>query len=308
MAQAALFLILGTAGTLLLQLAGGVLGPFGAFLNLLVPVPAAYVWMRCGAAVGGGAFGLAVVALTLLGGPGSGVAFLLQFAIGSATLCWLLRTGRAWDKAVLAAFVVTVMVSLAALVGYTASRGTSISTAVATYVQNEKDAALALAAQGDLTPEQAEHVREVVVQMAEFLSYTLPAWAALVTGILLLVQVMLLFALARGQYRIQGPPFPDWKTPELLIWPLIAAGFAVAFGFGLIRAVGLNFLVVMLPLYFVQGLAVVAFYFRKKGVSTMMRSLGYIFLVLFNPMPLIVTGIGIFDLWADFRKPRLKKT
>jgi hypothetical protein len=30
-------------------------------------------------------------------------------------------------------------------------------------------------------------------------------------------------------------------------------------------------------------------------------------LLLVSPLPMIVTGVGIFDLWADFRKPRLNK-
>jgi uncharacterized protein YybS (DUF2232 family) len=89
---------------------------------------------------------------------------------------------------------------------------------------------------------------------------------------------------------------------------LIAAGFAVAFSSGLPRVVGLNLLVVFLPIYFLQGLAVVTFFFQKKGVSPVLRTLGYALIALLNPMPMLITAIGVFDMWADFRKPRMKKT
>jgi uncharacterized protein YybS (DUF2232 family) len=114
--------------------------------------------------------------------------------------------------------------------------------------------------------------------------------------------------LAQGRYRIGGLPFARWSVWEYLVWPLIAAGFAVAFSSGLPRVVGLNLLVVFLPIYFLQGLAVVTFFFQKKGVSPVLRTLGYALIALLNPMPMLITAIGVFDMWADFRKPRMKKT
>ena len=32
--------------------------------------------------------------------------------------------------------------------------------------------------------------------------------------------------------------------------------------------------------------------------------IGYLLVTLVNPLPLMVTGLGVFDLWADFRKPK----
>jgi uncharacterized protein YybS (DUF2232 family) len=72
--------------------------------------------------------------------------------------------------------------------------------------------------------------------------------------------------------------------------------------------VALNLLTVLLPIYFLQGLAIVNHFFRKKGVSPLLQTLGYLLIAVLNPFPLIVTGVGIFDLWADFRKPRKKRT
>jgi len=68
-----------------------------------------------------------------------------------------------------------------------------------------------------------------------------------------------------------------------------------------------NVLIILLPLYFLQGLAVMEHFLVRKGLSLLMRGLSYLLLLVVNPLPVIVTGVGIFDLWADFRKPRPNK-
>jgi uncharacterized protein YybS (DUF2232 family) len=75
-----------------------------------------------------------------------------------------------------------------------------------------------------------------------------------------------------------------------------------------LKIAALNVLTVLLPLYFIQGIAIVAFYFRKKAFSFLARLFAYTIVLVINPLPLIVTALGIFDLWFDFRKPRVKTT
>ena len=53
MGQRGLFLFGGTVLTLMLQISAGALGSVGAFLNFLIPLPAAYAHMRAGSVVGG---------------------------------------------------------------------------------------------------------------------------------------------------------------------------------------------------------------------------------------------------------------
>jgi uncharacterized protein YybS (DUF2232 family) len=75
-----------------------------------------------------------------------------------------------------------------------------------------------------------------------------------------------------------------------------------------LQTIALNLLTVSLPLYFMQGLAIVRYFFRRRNVPGFIQGISYILILLLNPLPLVVTGFGIFDLWADFRKPRIKET
>jgi len=307
MPQSLLLLPGSVAATLLLQFAVNLIGPAGVLFNLLIPFPAVYVAMRDRLATGAGCVILSATALGLLGGWEGCAAYLLQFGTVSLVLPQLLRRGWAWDRAVLVGLLAVLGVAVLVLVAYTQLRGISPVGVVDDYLQAELKTAVELSAQGDLPAEQQQQLRAVMEQMVRFLGDTFAAWAVVVTGGMLLLQIWLLSLFEGLRERLGGGDFASWKSPELLVWPLIVAGFLVAFADGMARQVGLNLLVILLPVYFLHGLAVVTHFSRRKGIPPLLRGMLYVFLLLFNPLPMIVTGVGVFDLWADFRKPRIKK-
>ncbi|ORJ63022.1 DUF2232 domain-containing protein [Geothermobacter hydrogeniphilus] len=302
------FLLIGTLGSLLLQLLAGQFGVLGMLLSFLVPVPLAYVAMRRGMLIGCGSALLACGGMQMLGGLSAMFAFAAQFALPAMIVAGLLRQGVPWDRVLLYGTLGLVSLASVTLLIYSQQSGVSLPSMVDQYLQGEVTSALKLADQGNLNAEQAESFRSAIQQMGTFLKGTFPAWIALVTAIMLGLQVVFLGRLARGEYRIPGAPLSGWKAPEILIWPLILAGFGVVFGEGAVRLVALNGLVLLLPIYFLQGLAVVSFFFGRKEIPSFIRGFGYLLIAVLNPLPIIVTGIGVFDMWADFRKPRQKKS
>ncbi|WP_291317114.1 DUF2232 domain-containing protein [Desulfuromonas sp.] len=308
MRQQSGFLVVGIVLTLLLQWAAAGLGPAGIFVNLSVPLPAAYALLRGGPAIGAGVVALTTGALFALGEAAGATAYLLQFGLASLVLPALLRRGWSWDRAVVATLAVVVGVVALTVGGYAASRGLPVSELASQYVQGEVDRALAIYEAADLPEAQIQELTEVAQRMAELLLVAYPGLVVVVTGGLLFLMVLFLSAFARGRYVLAGPDFARWKASEVLVWPLIAAGLGVAFGDGLAGHVALNVLVVLLPIYFLQGLAIVTYFFRKKGISPALRAMGYVLIAILNPLPLIVTGLGVFDLWVDFRKPRIRNT
>lgn len=301
------YLLIGAVGSLALQLAAGHLGTAGTLINLLIPLPLAYAAMRGGLLAGGLASLLVLGVLFVTLGLPPAVAYTVQFALPPLILVALLRRGLAWDRAIALATLLVVLVAATGLLAYTTSAGVDVGSVIDTYVQNEIEVALSLADQAEFSAGQKADYQVIVEQMGDFLRGTFSAWAVLITALLLGVQVLILSRLANGHYQILGQPFIGWKAPEFLVWLLILAGFSAVFGAGLFRWIGMNGLVVLLPIYFLQGLSVVAFFFSKRGVPPFLRGVGYLLIAVLNPLPIIVTGIGVFDLWADFRKPRITK-
>lgn len=306
--QKASHLLGGILATLALLAGGDQLGPLMILCSLILPFPAALVQMRCGTLVGGGV--ITLVALVLLV-QASGVAagsYLLQHGLGSFLLPFWLRRGWNWDRAVGASLAVTLAVAGVLLVGYAQSQNVALSEPINQYVQIEMDRAVAAAETAQMTPEERQEFQAYAQRTAAFMLRAYPGMAVTVTGVFLLLLLVMLRAAARGRYELPGPAFSRWKSPEWMIWLLIPAGFGVLLGTGVWQTIGINLLVVVLPIYFLHGLAIVSHYFQQRQTPLLWRWLGYVMVTVFTPLPFVVLGMGVFDLWADFRKPRIKKT
>lgn len=301
--QAGSFIVGAILVTLLLQGCVGLL-PVGALAALLVPLPAAYIAMR---------FGLSAGCLVVIGTSGTAyglisevaaIGYLVQFGAPAILLTLLLRRGVSWCRATSWSLIMLLGIGGLFLLGLAAQQQTGVTTLVESYLQGEINTALTLAKDMELPAAQAAQFETTVRSTGDLLLQVYPAAAAVGYGLLLLITQLGLALAARARYSIPGIPFDQWKVPELWIWGLILSGIGVLLAEGSLATAALNLLVVMLALYFLQGLAIVRYFFRTRRVSAPLRTLGYVLLATLNPLPVLVAGIGVFDLWIDFRKPR----
>jgi uncharacterized protein YybS (DUF2232 family) len=283
------------------------LWPFGVAAILAVPLPAAYVHMRQGTVAGGAVVLLATGVLWVMAGHAEGLGYLAQFGVLSFLLPFFLRRGLSWDGSVGLSLAAVLALCALVLAGLASVENVDAGAVVGQFLQAEVDQALALAQKANLTGDQAARFETLIRQAAGFLHRAYPAVVAIGFGGLLLMTLLGLRLLARGAYRFSGTPFHVWKLPELLIWVLIGAGALTLFAEGIAATAGFNLLLVVLAGYFLQGLAIVSHFFRKKGLPPALRTLGYLLVVTLNPLLVVVTGLGVFDLWIDFRKPRKTK-
>lgn len=91
----------------------------------------------------------------------------------------------------------------------------------------------------------------------------------------------------------------QWKTPEWLVWPTLAAGATLVFDMGIATVVGTNVFKFLMALYGLQGLSILAYFFDLWGVVGLFRLAGYV-AASFLMLPLLLS-LGFFDLWFDFR-------
>ena len=133
---------------------------------------------------------------------------------------------------------------------------------------------------------------------------------AQVTPALLLINntlvVLLNYMLSRslgGQRGWEDPKLPlaCWEAPGWLIFVLIGAGFFLLVPNQAVQMTGVNVLLVCGLFYFFQGLAILAFSFRRFQVPRFFRWTAYMLLVLVKPAMLLVILMGLIDLWLDFR-------
>jgi uncharacterized protein YybS (DUF2232 family) len=308
MMQRGLYVVLGTIAGYALFGTFAALGFAAVAVNLFTPLPAAFVGMRVGSAAAGVTVALTALLVLLTADSASSAMYLVQFGIPGVALPWLLNRGFAWDKAAVAVLWAMVAASVCGLLVVSAVSGQSPLVTVSDLIGKEIVQTTTIMqdmfADADLPAAQKREVGLAIENMASFLEKAYPGISITVSGLMIVGLIFLLSLLARGRYTVPGRAFPEWKSPEWLVWILITSGFLVAFAEGIAGTFALNLLVILLPVYFLQGLAVIDCFFRRKAFSPIIRTVGYLLVTLVNPLPMVVTGIGVFDLWADFRKPK----
>jgi len=86
------------------------------------------------------------------------------------------------------------------------------------------------------------------------------------------------------------------------VWLLIVAGYGAFLAGGAAAWFAANLLAVLLAVYFCQGLVIAQFYLRRWRSPLWLVGLVYLFIVLEWLVATGVTLVGVFDLWADFRR------
>lgn len=292
--------------TLLCLFAASWLGPFGAMLNLLTPIAAAYLAMRFG--LQAGVVVVTVVSLLVMQLAPMSIlaAYIGLFAIGSLLLPLLLRRGISWDLAVTGSTLGAVTATLVMAVATLVSEGINFDQLVSGLLQAEVGQAMQIYRDSGFSESQLLEMQGVVDGIADFISQTF--YGLYLSGVLAIQLVCLAFLqrFKKEHYRIGGVAFDKWRLPAGLVWLLIVAGFALLIPQQQIMFAGRNLLALLLPLYFLQGLAVVCSFLQRKTYPAVLKGMIYLLVFILNPLPLIITGVGVFDLWIDFRRPRKK--
>lgn len=156
----------------------------------------------------------------------------------------------------------------------------------------------------EVPEEHLNMIRDNSKQITGFFMHIFPALA--LTSILFTVWINILFG--REIFRKNALWYPDfndlslWKAPEKLVWLLIAGGGMLLIPMEWVGFGGLNFLIVCLFLYFLQGLAIISFFFSRKHVPKLIRGFVYFLIFAQQYFTILIVATGLFDLWIDFRK------
>lgn len=156
----------------------------------------------------------------------------------------------------------------------------------------------------DLTPETIENLRRAVNLLQEYFPKFLPG---------LLVSVLLSTTwlnLALGNwllriFRVEPNPWPEysrWKLPDQMVWLVIISGIIFLMLPGPVNLIGLNGLIICCTLYFFQGLAIAASLLNRWSVPGFFRVLIYALIFIQTYGIIILSFLGLLDVWADFRK------
>lgn len=157
---------------------------------------------------------------------------------------------------------------------------------------------------------EAGLIAETPDEVQRMVTWMLPGMITTMVIFIAWVNVILAIPLLRRN-QLPAPEFgmlDQWKAPEKLVWVAIIGTAGMLIETKPVFLLSMNVMCIVLMAYFLQGISIISFFVKKTRIPPALRYLLY-WLVFFQfPVNLIVTGIGLFDMWVDFRKRLLNLT
>lgn len=283
---------------------GGIgLPPLGSLLLPFVAQPVLLFGVKYGLGQGLGVIVMAFLLLGLLGGLELILLYAI-FAILASVLFFLIGRVRAVEYLTAAAAGAMFVWTLGVARYFFGSWGALIGDFRAG-LSRQFNAATQMQEQLGFSKDSLDQVKERMPQLIDMTLQILPGLLLVAFALIALLNIHSLrrrFPERRAEwFAVEN--FRDWKGPEVLVWGLIASGFSLFFPVpDWARLIAVNLLLLVSAVYFAQGLAVIAFFFHKNNVPRFLRGLTYLLIIFQQIFTLMVVGLGLFDLWGDFRR------
>lgn len=281
----------------------------GAVVMILMPLPVLYYYTKFGRLGGMAAFGSSLALVLLFLGfihPDIGFPLRLFLFIGGTGMMLAEVLKRPWpiEKALLVplAAVLACFGLLLGLHGYEAEQPPW--QLIEGYILSGIKENIQFYEQMNISSEQLMLIKDHAGQIAALLTGVSPSLFLVGAGLLIWLNLMA----ARRLFKRQGLPYPEfgdltcWKAPEKMVWLLIGAGVLLLVDIAMVQFIGLNLLIICLFVYLCAGLSVVGYFFKMKRIPFFFRILFYVLILIQQYLLLVVAALGLFDLWADFRK------
>jgi uncharacterized protein YybS (DUF2232 family) len=296
---------LALVASVFLFISGISLPPLGVILLPFVAQPVLMFGVKYGIGAGLGVLLVAVVLLVLF--AIEELAFIYGiFALMASLLLALLGRIRTIENLVVgvaaALLTMTASLSLYFYGSWSAMFGDFRDT-----LTQQLESAMRVQEKMGLPQDSLQMFKERSPQIVEMMLQLLPGLLFLSFAFIVLINILYLgrrFPERRSRwFTLQN--LREWKGPEPLVWGLIGCGFALFIpGQDVLRQIASNLLLVIGACYFAQGLAVIAYFFHKNKVPRFLRGMTYVLIIFQQIFTLLVVGLGLFDLWGDFRRLR----
>lgn len=298
-------IVSGTAITGLIVAAALYLPIIGFFCALFIPLPILFYRSKLGRNAGAIIPVLTIMVMTIVLGRILVDIFpffamlLLGFTLGE-----LIEANLSVEKTILYACSIMLLACIVGVLFYGAISNKDVILLISEYVAKNLELTLALYEGMGVSEESIQLISGSLDRIHYIMLRILPA--LIVSSALFAAWVSLL--LAKPMLKNRTLFYPDygslntWKAPEFLVWGIIGCGLVLLLSDGALKMIGLNGLIILMTVYFFQGIAIIAFYFEKKRFPRMLRIFIYSLIAVQQMMLFIVIGLGFFDMWLNFRR------
>jgi len=277
----------------------------GFVAALFIPLPILFYRLRLGRING---LVIPVISslfmVVFIGGISLDILFFAGLLLIGFILGELFELNLSIEKTTLYASGSVVLSGLISLIISSMLTGEGVFTIVSNYVAKNLELTLVLYQSMGMSEENVQLISQSLDKIQHVLVTIIPALVS--TSALFVAWISILLAkpvlISRSLYYPDFGPLNLWKAPDYLVWVVIGCGLALFLPIPVIKIIGLNGLLILMTVYFFQGIAIVSYYFNKKRFPKILRVFLYTLMALQQLILLAVIGLGFFDLWINFRK------
>lgn len=300
--------LLGVVGSFVLFAAYLAVPPLGIFSGILAPFPVAYSRLLHGRIASSIVLLGTVTAISALFGIFAGCLYLGMCGMIGFLMPELLIRNSSGSRAILLTTLANLLILAAGVFAYISVSGVDLHKLLSTEISDSMKQAVTLYERAGVKGEELELLKRTMTNGVEMLSKLYPA---LVTALFVIIAgcnlALIKKSTAKIDVNISIAEFSHFRNPDFLVWLLIAAGFAMLLPVSAVTTPALNILLIVTLLYFFQGMAVVSAVVAKNSVSKFLKIILYAMLIIQPYLMALVAGIGLFDLWVDFRTPKTQE-
>ena len=281
----------------------------GAMVIVLTPLPVLFYFAKFGRFGGGVVFGVSLtLALLIVRFINPDIIFPLLFFIfvgaTGMTLAEVLRRSLSIEKTLMVPLAALLTCSGCLLLLHAYQTGQPPWQLIENFTTSSIQENIKLYEQLDISSEQIALIKDHAGQIAALLTRISPAIFLVSTSLIIWLNILA----ARFLFQRHGLYYPDfgdptrWKAPEKMVWLLIGTGGMLLIPLAAVKYAGMNLLIICLFVYLCAGLSIIGYFFKMKRVPIFLKVLFYVLILIQQYLLLFVMVLGLFDLWADFRK------
>ncbi|MFO7884200.1 MAG: DUF2232 domain-containing protein [Desulfobacteraceae bacterium] len=277
----------------------------GFFLSLLLPMPVLVYRLKLGRKMGAViASAVFCIILAVAGGIYIDLLFYAALLLIGFFLGEYLERPLSIEKTGVYTCLTTIGICTLGTLLFSAAAGQNIVSIVSEYISTNIDLTLKLYYEMGVPQENID----LMINASDTIKYVVVRiLPALITAMLIFeIWLNILFIkkfLAKKEItiaRLEG--LNQWRAPEHLVWAAIFLGIFIVLPVQALKITGINLLIVLMPVYFFQGIAVVSYFIEKKRFPVFLKVLIYSIIAIQQIFLLLVMGLGFFDTWINFRK------
>jgi len=280
----------------------------GMLVGMLTPVPLILVYLQRGKITGLLTISTVGLALFFLVGPQLAIAFITAYGLMAAAMAESTRLSFSFEKILLISTLVPAVLTLVMLfVGLAGEEGSSMKALEGAFKDTAESYIQIIEKSGE-APEDVKAFRKSVEDAIPTVARIFPSFiliSTLVGAVINFLTVRYLWLRFYPKKYFEGMDVSRWMLPDVAVWVLIASVGSIFFGPEFSQVLGMNLAIILVFLYFLQGLSVVTHILKTKAFPKWVWVIVFILIPL-NPMFFgLIVGMGLFDIWVDFRKIRV---